>query len=459
MADGGHFERSAMYHAIVLEDLLDLFNILEGWVPEVASQFRNDGGEIVYKMQGWLRAMCHPDGGIGFFNDATHGIAPDLVALEHYADELGLRLPGGAGQALQEFPDSGYIRVSQGAAFALLDVGKIGPDYLPGHAHADTLSFELSLFGLRCIVNSGISGYGNGGERRLHQRGTSAHSTVEIDGENSSEVWLGFRVARRARPFALSTRQNDEVISVTCSHDGYKRLKGKPVHTRHWHFEPGQMAVTDTIRGGFRRAVAYYHLHPEVQVQLDEGATGGRIELAGGQVASWSVSGGQASLEDSSYHPGFGITQANRVIKVVFEGPEAVFCLHWHEAVAPKGALTVRARLRAKDKRRDKPVGPKGPLTVRARLRAKGKQPDEAVGPKGPLTVRARLRAKDKRRDKPVGPKGPLTVRARLRAKGKQRDKPIGPKGPLTVRARLRAKDKQPDEAVGPKGPLTGGAC
>jgi hypothetical protein len=31
----------------------------------------------------------------------------------------------------------------------ILDVAPVGPDYLPGHAHADTLSFELSLFGQR----------------------------------------------------------------------------------------------------------------------------------------------------------------------------------------------------------------------------------------------------------------------------------------------------------------------
>ena len=45
---------------------------------------------------------------------------------------------------------------------ALLDVARVGPDYLPGHAHADTLSFELSLYDRRTIVNCGISQYANG---------------------------------------------------------------------------------------------------------------------------------------------------------------------------------------------------------------------------------------------------------------------------------------------------------
>src|SRR4029077_5136808 len=82
-------------------------------------------------------------------------------------------------------------------------VGEIGPDHLPGHAHADTLSFELSLRGQRVLVNTGTSTYELSAER-LRQRGTAAHNTVVVDGVNSSQVWSSFRGARRARPPAGS---------------------------------------------------------------------------------------------------------------------------------------------------------------------------------------------------------------------------------------------------------------
>ena len=42
--------------------------------------------------------MTHPDGGIGFFNDAAHGIAPTFSQLDQYADELGLTMPYAASQ-------------------------------------------------------------------------------------------------------------------------------------------------------------------------------------------------------------------------------------------------------------------------------------------------------------------------------------------------------------------------
>ena len=60
---------------------------------------------------------------------------------------------------ITQLSDSGYIRYHSNETTVILDVGKIGPSYLPGHAHADTLSFEMSLFGQRLFVNSGTSDY------------------------------------------------------------------------------------------------------------------------------------------------------------------------------------------------------------------------------------------------------------------------------------------------------------
>ena len=98
----------------------------------------------------------------------------------------------------------------------LIDVAKIGPDYLPGHAHADTLSFELSLYGKRLLVNSGISRYGTSLIRQF-ERSTEAHNTVAIDNKNSSEVWSGFRVARRAYPLDLKIEEL-EIINALAEH-------------------------------------------------------------------------------------------------------------------------------------------------------------------------------------------------------------------------------------------------
>src|SRR6185436_7069489 len=96
---------------------------------------------------------------------------------------------------IAQLEPSGYVRIQRDPVLVIFDAAPVGPDYLPGHAHADTLSFELSWGDRRVITNSGTSTY-SVGPRRAWERSTAAHNTVEIDDENSSEVWGGFRVAR-----------------------------------------------------------------------------------------------------------------------------------------------------------------------------------------------------------------------------------------------------------------------
>ena len=329
LPDGGHFERSPMYHALFLEDVLDLINLLRAYqfeTPLLARLF-----EVVPVMQQWLAALTHPDGDIAFFNDATTGQAPRCTELESYRQRLHLPLPEAERRALTVFRESGYIRCDGYDAVALLDVAPIGPDWLPAHAHADTLSFELSLFGQRLIVNSGTSRYGND-EERLRQRGTPAHSTVTVDGRDSSEVWGGFRVARRARPFDLRIVDHDPYMTVTCSHDGYLRLPAKSLHTRLWAFAPRSLTIEDRLTGRHRHAEARFHLHPAVTVRSVR-ADCVAAQLGGGQVVEISCEGGTIAEVASTWHPGFGVVCANRCLVVQFRGPTLRTKVSWTGAV------------------------------------------------------------------------------------------------------------------------------
>jgi uncharacterized heparinase superfamily protein len=127
--------------AAVLEDLLDVVNILRAYgQPAPAEWFT-----AIARMQQWLLTMTHPDGAIAFFNDAAIGMAPTTAELEAYGARLGLRMLKEPAGALALLEPSGYVRASAGDAYLVCDCAAVGPDYLPAHAHADTLSFELSL--------------------------------------------------------------------------------------------------------------------------------------------------------------------------------------------------------------------------------------------------------------------------------------------------------------------------
>jgi len=312
LEDGGHFERSPMYHALVLEGLLDLIQVSGhfGRNPEQVAVWR----ETVARMLAWLRTMSHPDGQISFFNDAAFDVALPPEALLDYAKRLGIsKPPNQQGEGIALLEDSGYVRVNRGPFVLLLDAAPVGPDYQPGHAHADTLSFELSVFGRRVFVNSGTSVYGVG-EERLRQRGTAAHNTVVVDGQDSSEVWSGFRVARRARPFDVSARGIGGVWLVKGSHDGYRRLAGRVIHRRTWTVTESRLIVEDALSGEFETAVAWFHFHPDVQVAFDDPA--GTIILNEGGALEFSIIVGTGELTGSSYHPEFGEAVASQCLKV-----------------------------------------------------------------------------------------------------------------------------------------------
>lgn len=301
LSDGGHFELSTLYHALALEDMLDLVNAMRaaGLTPPAAWNNK------VATMRGWLAAMCHPDGDIAFFNDAAMGIAPPPAELEGYALRLGYpELPP---PASRHFAESGYVRLQNERAVALVDVARIGPDYLPGHAHADTLSFELSLDGRRVFVNSGTSVYGTGAERQ-RQRGTAAHNTVTVAGQNSSEVWSGFRVARRARPVGLAIKAEKQATEVACGHDGYTRLAGRPLHRRSLNLMADGLEVADRVTSGTYSAEARFHVHPDWTVSATNDGTEGAMMSPEGRRIDWQVETGRGRLQASSFHPEFGVS-------------------------------------------------------------------------------------------------------------------------------------------------------
>ena len=337
LADGGHFERSPMYHALALEDVLDLVAVVDAYAVDAPrlQALRARLARRVAPMRRWLAAMSHPDGTLARFNDCADGVAPTRRELTRVAaalgfadDDIGAAADRTTGDELLHLTPSGYVRVGRGSVLALLDVAPIGPDYLPGHAHADTLSFELSLAGRRVIVNGGTSCYGEGGEgsQRQRERSTAAHSTVEVDGTDSSEVWAGFRVGRRARPGPLQIDRSAEAIAVHCSHDGYAHLPGRPTHRRAWRFEASSLHVDDEVDPPGLPAIARYHLAPGVALE-PAGAGGWGLADAGGPLARVDVERGRSQRQDSFHAPRFGATQPTACLAVTLEQGRAT--THW----------------------------------------------------------------------------------------------------------------------------------
>ena len=378
--DGGQFERSPMYHALAVEDMLDLANAMRAAPGVCAGDDERRVTTRLAAMRRFLAGVCHPDGEVSFFNDSAQGVAPTRAELEGYAARLGLEAavpepapastasaasaasaastasaasPAAPARGVAHFPTSGFIRVEHAGSVAILDVGPVGPDYLPGHAHADTLSFELSVAGRRVLVNSGTSQYGVGPER-LRQRGTAAHNTVVVDGQDSSEVWGGFRVARRARVTAARITDADPThggLAVECSHDGYQRLPGGGVHRRTWTFlragDPrtaGAAAPAVAHPGGPNpaspaievrdhaepagKAESHWHFAPGCDpVVSPDGRT--LTATAHGITFQLTAEGAEWRVSRSTYSPRFGASVPNQKAVARFTGAESIVRIEW----------------------------------------------------------------------------------------------------------------------------------
>jgi uncharacterized heparinase superfamily protein len=258
--------------------------------------------------------MKYNNGEYAHFNDCAQGIASTFVQLQSLAQQLGIELNINT-QELNYFKDSGYVVYAKNDMKLIADLAKVGPDYLPGHAHADTLSFELAFGMHRVIVNHGVTCYGTGPQRQI-ERGTKAHSTVTINNENSSEVWSGFRVARRAYPFGVSVVEEQGGIKLEGSHNGYHRLKVSPTHTRSWLIEGNQVTVIDKVQGEHQSAVAKFLIHPDVKV-LDQQER--NIVLVLNDATQVSFSADQPiNVVESTYSKDFGKLTPTIALEIPF---------------------------------------------------------------------------------------------------------------------------------------------
>lgn len=313
--DGGHYERSPMYHAIVLEDILDLLQINRVYsdvLPESFGSILRQKAEIMLQ---WLGLMSHGNGRLCFFNDTTNGVALTLDQLKTYAEELGICINKREDHVLSVLDSSGYVVASREEATLFCKVAPIEPAYQPGHAHADTLSFELSIDAQVVFCNSGINTYSTSPERS-YQRGTSSHNTVEVDGENSSEIWQSFRVARRANPFDLAANKDGASTQVSCKHDGYLRLGGGVIHHREWSLYKDSLQIVDQLSGEYEQAVGRVFLHPDVGVEhVAESEIALNIGLRSVRVR---VDSGELRVKPAKHFPGFGLCEETHCLEVWF---------------------------------------------------------------------------------------------------------------------------------------------
>jgi uncharacterized heparinase superfamily protein len=353
LEDGGHEERSPMYHAIVLQDYVEVlfaYQLNKRTIPDwVRSR--------VILMADYLDSIRHPDGEIPLFADSAFGIAhasSDILA----ACERLLKVPGrwkdakpgfycallaptdsmgaeGSGESPRlsgSWPATGYVKFAGGehGDAMIVDTRPMGPLHLPAHGHCSLFSYELSIDGQRVIVDSGVEEY-QPGPWRSFWRSTRAHNTVSVDGAEQTEIWGAFRAGQRVKVLESAFIEQNGSALFTGLHSGFAGQRKPTPHRRTIAaLGNGAWVILDEVKGEGRHIVEnFVHFAPKAICRIGESHADVHLDAvqlniypyvgSDGNPARMNCTRGEMDPIQGWYAPEFGIRQANSVLCFSYE--------------------------------------------------------------------------------------------------------------------------------------------
>jgi uncharacterized heparinase superfamily protein len=135
-------------------------------------------------------------------------------------------------------------------------------------------------------------------------------------------------VARRAYPFNFSYEHASEYIEISCSHNGYKRLSGSPVHERNWKVKNNSIIVSDSVHGNFNKAVSRYILHPNVSI-VSAAFDKVYLRSSNNNEVLFEVLNGECTIASAEYAEEFGNIINTKCICILLEDSSSKVRLSW----------------------------------------------------------------------------------------------------------------------------------
>jgi uncharacterized heparinase superfamily protein len=313
LPDGCHVERSPASQLAALQDLTEIRALLQAAQTQPPAALTN----AIERMAPALRVLRHNDGGLALFNGSNEetGTLIDLV----------LTQAGRGGRGPSALTDGGFHRLQAGRSVLIVDCGAPPPAGLDRHAHAGTLSMELSIGRDRVIVNCGDIPAGPP-EWRDAARATAAHSTLVIADTNSSELKPN-GLGRRPVVVEAQRQEANGAHWLEASHDGWKSVFGAVHRRRLYVAESGEdIRGEDVIEAPEGQPFTLrFHLHPDVQASLQQDGETVLLRLRGGSGWRLRADGARMALEESIYLGGPEPRRSEQVVLTGFaDGPQQV---------------------------------------------------------------------------------------------------------------------------------------
>jgi uncharacterized heparinase superfamily protein len=316
LADGGHVQRNPALHLQVLRDLVDVRAALQSSRAEIPPVVV----AAIERMAPMLRNLRLGDGALALFNGSKE---EDRRLVDAVLARAGVK-----GKAALDAAAVGFQRIEAGRTVLLCDAGAPPPAGADGFAHAGTLSFEMSVGRERLIVNCGACA-GDDGTWRQAMRTTDAHSTLVVDGANSST--LGPSRRRQTMQVTVSRREANGAVWLDASHNGYRRTYGIVHRRRLFVADTGEDVRGEDSLEGPRPAPfrIRFHLPPDVRASMVQDGSAVLLRTSGGSGWRFLAVGGALSLEDSVYLGAADIPRRTQQIVVAGSPREAGARIRW----------------------------------------------------------------------------------------------------------------------------------
>lgn len=278
------------------EELLEVFTLLT-WaaqaLEEAGQKIPVELSSAIARIAPGLRALRHADGGLARFHGGGQGLEGRL---DYALAQSGVKPSVSTGMAM------GFARMSAGRTSVIIDAKSPPGGRASSAAHASTTAFELTS-GRRPVIVSCGSGVPFGADWQRAGRATASHSTLGVDGSSSSRLGQGDSLSDLAQAVAPRMTVGVDGQSALVGHTGWATTHGL-THMRALELTPdGRALVGQDSLGAFTGAerkrfdavmsanrlqgVAFsirFHLHPEVDAELDLGGAAVSIGLRSGEI-------------------------------------------------------------------------------------------------------------------------------------------------------------------------------
>ncbi|KUF12742.1 heparinase II/III family protein [Pseudoponticoccus marisrubri] len=346
------------------EELLEVFTLLT-WaqlaldevdrVPDPAHL------EAIGRIAPTLRTLRHADGGLARFHGGGRGLEGRL--------DLALAASGNKKRQADGLA-MGFARLSAARSSVIVDAAPPPAGRASAHAHASTLAFELTSGRRPLVVNCG-SGGGFGEDWRRAGRATPSHSTLCLQGYSSARLgaarWIG--TSRRElledapRHVPIQMTHLSQSLRFEGGHDGYVTVQGL-THARSLELsldgrelkgEDYLVALDAAGKKRFDKAMdtvklaglpfqIRFHIHPEVDVELDMGGQAVSMAQRSGEIWVFRFDGAVELEIEPSVYLEKGRLRPRATKQVVLTGRAMQYAtrVRWSLAKAQETALAIR---------------------------------------------------------------------------------------------------------------------